>query len=218
MRVLLVEDDSDLAKGLSQSLQRADFTTLCVGTGQEALLSAKFDNVDLIILDLGLPDMDGLLVLKQLKREYPQKPVLILTARDQLDDKVKGLEQGADDYLVKPFELAELIARLRVLERRLTGNIDPIIKAGNVELDPHSHLVRLNGEEVDITRKEYLLLRALMQANGKVVTKDALEAKLYNLDDEVASNALEVHISHLRRKLGKELITTIRGVGYSIKR
>lgn len=218
MRVLLVEDDQSLSDSLATALKREGFTLSVASTGAEALVSCRFDNIDIVILDLGLPDMDGIEVLKKIGQFKVPPSILILTARDQLQDKVTGLENGADDYLVKPFELAELVARLRVFERRLGSSGTTKIKVKNIELDTSCHSVSFNSQLIDLSKKEYLLLKALMESAGRVITKDSLEARLYSIDDEVASNALEVHIHNLRKKTDKSIIKTIRGIGYTIQK
>jgi DNA-binding response OmpR family regulator len=176
------------------------------------------DTPDIIILDLGLPDMDGLSVLKQLRKKQASLPVLLLTARDTLDDKVSGLDTGADDYLAKPFDMAELLARLRVLERRLGTAHSNEIRIGEVLLSTSSHQVSASGADVELSKREYMLLKALMENAGKVQTRNSLESRLYSWEDEIASNALEVHIHNLRKKLGTDFIKTVRGVGYTVKK
>ena len=160
--------------------------------------------------------MDGLDVLKQSRQKDTHVPVLVLTARDGVDDRIRGLDLGADDYLVKPFAMAELFARLRVIERRLGTAATHLIKLQQVELDTSAHLVRLDGETVALSRREYMLLKELMESAGRIKTREQLEASLYAWGEEVASNALEVHISNLRKKLPKDFIKTLRGVGYSV--
>ena len=216
MRILLVEDDIALRDGLQQALSVQGFAVNAVSSGQQALAVARAGDCDAVILDLGLPDMDGLTVLKQLRQKWPRLPVLILTARDALDDRIKGLDLGADDYLVKPFAAPELFARLRVIERRLGTAATHLIKLQQVELDTSAHLVRVEGESVGLSRREYMLLKELMESAGRIKTREQLEASLYAWGEEVASNALEVHISNLRKKLPKDFIKTLRGVGYSV--
>jgi len=215
MQVLLVEDDQSLAAGLKVALGREGFGINHVSRGRDALHVIDTAPPDLIILDLGLPDMDGIDVLQQVGGRVP---VLILTARSTLDDRVKGLHLGADDYLSKPFEMPELVARLRVMERRLSTTQSPQIGIGNIVLNPAAQQVTLAGEEVEMPRREYMVLKSLMENAGKVLTRDSLESKLYSWGEEVASNAIEVHIHHLRKKLGSDFIKTIRGVGYTIKK
>ena len=166
------------------------------------------------MLDLGLPDRDGLQVLKSLRDDGIRLPVLLLTARDTVEDKVNGLDSGADDYLAKPFEMAELLARLRVLERRLGIHAQATLSHGDLLLSTRSHDVSIAGTPVELSRREYMLLKSLMENAGRVQTRDSLESSLYSWGEEVASNALEVHIHNLRKKLGSEWIRTVRGVGY----
>lgn len=216
MNVLLVEDDTSLAGGLRQALAREGFAVNWVSTGKEALTSLASQTPDCMILDLGLPDMDGMAVLGQLRRGHPHLPVLILTARDRTEDKVVGLDQGADDYLAKPFELPELLARLRVMTRRLGTANSNSLDIGEVSLDTVSRQVYRQNQLVELPRREYMLLKALMENAGRIQTREVLENKLYSWGEEVASNAVEVHIHHLRKKLGAKFIKTVRGVGYTV--
>lgn len=218
MRILLVEDDIALRDGLQQALSVQGFAVNAVSSGQQALAVARAADCDTVILDLGLPDMDGLTVLKQLRQKWPRMPVLVLTARDALDDRIKGLDLGADDYLVKPFAAPELFARLRVIERRLGTAATHLVRCGEVELDTSAMQLHINGNSVALPRREYVLLKELMESAGRIKTREQLEASLYSWGDEVASNALEVHISNLRKKLPTDFIRTVRGVGYSIAR
>lgn len=216
MQILLVEDNASLSQGLKVALSKEGFIVNPVATGQFAVDIIKSETPDAVILDLGLPDMDGLEVLAVAKKHRPNLPVMILTARDQIEDKVQGLESGADDYLAKPFDMLELIARLKVIERRLFGTQDPSITIGAVTLSLVHHEIRLNDEPVEISRREYMLAKTLMESAGRVITRATLEARMYNWEDEVVSNALEVHIHNLRKKLGADLIKTVRGVGYMV--
>ena len=216
MNVLLVEDDQSLAQGLKQALSREGYAVNWVSQGREALSSLATQVPDCIVLDLGLPDMDGIAVLNRVRKEHPRLPVLILTARASLEDKVIGLDQGADDYLEKPFELPELLARLRVMVRRLGQANSNCLSVGAVSLDTSAHQVYLDGKLVELPRREYMLLKALLENVDRVQTRDVLENKLYSWGEEVASNALEVHIHHLRKKLGSDFIKTVRGVGYTV--
>jgi DNA-binding response OmpR family regulator len=217
MSILLVEDDQDLATGLAEALRKEGLAINHVGTGKAALHVISAETPEIVILDLGLPDKDGLEVLRQLRREHRELPVLVLTARDSLGDKVAGLDSGADDYLAKPFEMAELLARLRVLGRRIGTSSSNVISIGSVSLDTSNQTVTVNGVPTELPRREYMLLKVLMENAGRVQTRDSLENKLYSWGEEVASNALEVHIHHLRKKLGTEFIATVRGVGYTVK-
>lgn len=216
MRLLLVEDDTALRDGLQQALSVQGFTVNAVGTGQQALAVVRAGDCDAVILDLGLPDIDGLSVLKQLRQKQHRMPVLVLTARDGIDDRIKGLDLGADDYLVKPFAAPELFARLRVIERRLGTASTHLIRCGDVELDTTAMQLQSAGLAVQLSRREYVLLKELMESAGRVKTREQLEASLYSWGEEIASNALEVHISNLRKKLPDDFIRTVRGVGYSI--
>ncbi|MCW8830811.1 MAG: response regulator [Gammaproteobacteria bacterium] len=218
MQLLLVEDDPALASGLQRALQNEGFAVNHVASGQHAVSIVNTEAPDIVILDLGLPDIDGIEVLKQIRKIHASLPVLLLTARDTLDDKVAGLDSGADDYLAKPFDMPELLARLRVLERRLGTALSNEISIGKVSLSTDSHHVTSDGEEMELSKREYMLLKALMENAGKVQTRNALESKLYGWEDEIASNALEVHIHNLRKKFGADFIKTVRGVGYTVKK
>jgi DNA-binding response OmpR family regulator len=216
MRILLVEDDIQLATALHQTLRSEGFTANHVRDGKSALLTVQAHECDMLILDLGLPDMDGLSLLKQLRQAKHSLPVLILTARDSTAQKIQGLDLGADDYLAKPFEVPELVARLRVIERRLGTATSAVIQINQVSLDSTSHALTVDDEPVDLSRKEFMLLKVLMEQAGRIQSREQLESKLYEWGDEVASNAVEVHIHHLRKKLPDGFIKTIRGVGYSV--
>mgnify|MGYP001231162804 FL=1 len=217
MRLLLVEDDTSLAAGLSLALRNKGFAVNHVARGDHALLAVQTDPPDLMILDLGLPDIDGLDVLRQLRNTNRTIPVLILTARDTTSEKIAGLDLGADDYLAKPFDIDELDARLRAMSRRLGSATGSILTAGDLSLNLATRELTKGDQPVDLSRREYALLRALMEHRGKVLTREALEGKLYAWGEEVASNALEVHIHHLRRKLSADVIKTVRGIGYSLR-
>lgn len=217
MQILLVEDDSSLAKGLQRALRDEGFSINHVAQGALAIHVVKTDPPDIVILDLGLPDIDGLEVLRYIRQQPQPISVLILTARAGLDDKIKGLDLGADDYLAKPFDTRELLARLRVLERRISGAATHTLSVGDIEMDTSSHVVKKDGAPIETSRREYMLLKALMENLGKIQTRETLESKLYDWGEEVASNAIEVHIHNLRKKLGPALIKTVRGVGYTIQ-
>ena len=220
MRLLLVEDDVPLAAALTQALREQGFAVNHVAQGAQALRAVTDDPPDLLVLDLGLPDMDGLDVLRQLRqsrRAGSRLPVLLLTARDAVADKVAGLDLGADDYLPKPFEMPELVARIRALGRRLGGAPSSLLEIGDLQLDTASLQVRCGGEPVALSRREYMLLSALAEHPGRVLTRAALDGRLYAWGEEIASNAIEVHIHHLRRKLGADRILTVRGVGYRLR-
>ena len=216
MLIPLVEDDPSIRQALELALRKQGYSVNTVGTGKAALLAIETAPPDLVVLDLGLPDMDGLTVLKQVRARAVNLPILLLTARSGLDDKVAGLDGGADDYLAKPFEMSELFARLRVMERRLTTARTAEISIGSVTLDTNGNRVTVDGEPMDLSRREFMLLKSLMENAGRVQTRNVLENRLYSWGEEVSSNALEVHIHHLRRKLGPEFIKTVRGVGYRV--
>lgn len=218
MRILLVEDDHQLATGLKKALNYEGFTVDCLVTGQQAIDALISNPFDLVILDLGLPDIDGTEVIKRLRAKKIDTPILILTARDTLDDKVQGLDLGADDYLVKPFELSELFARLRVVERRLGTASSAIIQFGEVILDLKAHMVSVADKNLDVSRKEYMVLKVLMENAGRIQSRSQLETHLYEWGEEVASNAVEVHVHHLRKKLPTNFIQTVRGIGYIVSK
>lgn len=215
MQILLVEDDQSLASGLCKALRNEGFVTNHVSEGKSALHVVDVESPDIVVLDLGLPDMDGLDVLQAIRRRSAV-PVLILTARSSVDARVSGLDSGADDYLPKPFEIPELIARLKVIERRLSTSQHSTISAGKVSMDTISQQVYCDGVPVELPRREFMVLKSLMENKGRVQTRQQLENRLYAWGEEVASNAIEVHVHHLRKKLGNDLIKTVRGVGYAI--
>ncbi len=217
MQILLVEDDIHLAQALSTALKREGFVINHLIQGRQAIHAVDTETPDIVILDLGLPDMDGTQVLKEIRQFNTELPVLILTARTALEDKVSGLDLGADDYLAKPFEIDELLARLRVFARRASTVKKTAITIGAVSLDNASRRVTVSGEDIDLSRREYMVLKALMENAGRVQTREKLESRLYSWGEEVASNTIEVHIHHLRRKLPEKFIRTIRGVGYAVK-
>jgi two-component system, OmpR family, response regulator len=216
MRLLLVEDDEQLARALQQALRQQGFAVDHLTAGRQALLAIETNSADLAILDLGLPDMDGIEVLKRARQQKQRMPILVLTARDSTTDKITGLDLGADDYLVKPFEMDELLARIRVITRRLGTAAQATICIGDVCVDTRAHQVTLDGHVITLSRREYMLLRVLMENAGRIQSREQLEGKLYEWGDEVASNAVEVHIHHLRKKLPENFIKTIRGVGYTV--
>ena len=218
MHILLVEDDDLLADGIINALQRERFTVNHVKEGKAALNHINVEPPDILILDLGLPDIDGLELLKQLRKNNSALPVLILTARDLLDDKLAGLDSGADDYITKPFELKELIARLRVFERRLSNINTNEVSIGDVTLNTSGMQTTVSGESLQLSKREYMLLKALMENAGAILTKENLENKLYSWGEEIASNAIEVHIHNLRKKLPTGFIQTVHGMGYIVKK
>jgi two-component system OmpR family response regulator len=216
MRILLVEDDTSLCDALSKSLRSEGYAVNSVETGAEALQAIATDEFTMVILDLGLPDMDGLEVLAKARKRKHLIPTLILTARDSMTDKITGLDTGADDYLAKPFDMQELLARLRVMERRQGTAHSSVISIGAVKLDLASHQISVEEQVKELSRREFMLIKALMENAGRIQSKVQLETKLYEWGDELVSNAIEVHIHNLRKKLPKDFIKTIRGVGYSI--
>lgn len=216
MQILLIEDDISLAAGIQEALKRAGLVVNWVSKGQDALQTFSVQVPDILILDLGLPDMDGLSLLKNIRRQHKQLQVLILTARDAVADKVAGLDLGADDYLTKPFELDELLARLRAFERRLGTASSHLIVHGRITLNIRDRSVFVDDVELTLSKREFMLLKALMEQQTRVHTKESLEAKLYSWGEEVVSNTIEVHIHHLRKKLPENSIQTLRGVGYRI--
>jgi DNA-binding response OmpR family regulator len=218
MRILLAEDDPLIADGVVVALRQSGFVVNPVTGGRAACASIQADPPDILVLDLGLPDIDGLEVLKFAKAHAPATQVLILTARDSTEAKVRGLDLGADDYLTKPFARAELLARLRVLERRLGNAASATIVVGALQLDTRTQEVQLDGEPLVLSRREYMVLKTLVENVGVIQTRDALETRLYGWGEEVASNTIEVHIHHLRKKLPEGFIKTLRGIGYMVPR
>lgn len=216
MRILLVEDDRLLGSGVRAGLMQAGFVVDWAMDGEAADAALAAQAFDLVVLDLGLPRLDGLTLLRRLRGVGATVPVLILTARDTVAERVAGLDAGADDYLVKPFDLAELQARLRALSRRAAGAADPLIRLGRLSIDPASRRVILDGTAVLLSAREFAILEQLGRNAGRVLSKDQIVDKLYGWGEEVESNTVEVHIHHLRRKLYPELIRTVRGVGYTI--
>lgn len=214
LRILVVEDDVSLADGLVTALKRDGHTVDLLQDGIHALEALTNERFDLVVLDLGLPRLDGFSVLKQLRSNRNSTPVLILTARDATEDKVEGLDLGADDYLVKPFDVIELKARIRALLRRSNGRSVSEIHYRGLTLFPDSHKVLHKEKEINLTRREYTLLHELVSQPGHVYTRDVLLQLIYGWEESVDSNALEVHIHHLRKKLFPDLIRTIRGIGY----
>ena len=216
MRLLLVEDDSMIGESVRQGLRQDGFTVDWVRDGRAAELALANEVYDVLLLDLGLPRKEGLEVLTGLRRRGDTIPVVILTARDAVADRIKGLDAGADDYLVKPFDLDELAARIRALLRRRSGRAEPVIQVGALRLNPATREVSMNGEPVALSPLEFALLAAFLDRPGAVLSRDQLEEKLYGWDQEVGSNTVEVYIHALRRKLGQDLIKNVRGVGYMV--
>ncbi|MDO6705068.1 response regulator [Photobacterium sp. 1_MG-2023] len=217
MRILLIEDDVMLGESMVASLSRRGYTVDWLQRGQGVELALTTENFLAVILDLTLPDIDGLKVLRQIRRAGHPIPVMILTARDGIDDRVKGLDGGADDYLVKPFALEELLARLRVMIRRLSGSTETDIQLGNLTLSLSDNTVYMQGNPVQLTRNEFKILSTLVTQAGRVLSKDKLQQALHGWDEGASDNAIEVHIHNLRKKLGSPIIKNIRGVGYIIE-
>jgi two-component system OmpR family response regulator/two-component system response regulator QseB len=218
MRILVVEDDALLGDALQTGLRQRGLDVDWVVDGSAAQSALRGEAFAAVVLDLGLPKIDGLEVLRRMRAKGLRTPVLVLTARDAVDDRVKGFDMGADDYVVKPVDLDELAARLRALVRRSSGEPAPILSVGTLHLDPAARKVMLDGRPVDLQAKEFNLLQEFMLHAGRVLSRHQLEERLYAWGDEVESNAVEVHIHHLRRKLTPQLIRTVRGVGYVMPR
>jgi two-component system response regulator QseB len=216
MRVLLVEDDAMIGDSLQQGLRADGYAVDWVRDGRTAETALADPTHDLVLLDLGLPHKDGLTLLRGLRARGSRVPVLILTARDAVADRVQGLDAGADDYLVKPFSLEELAARMRALLRREAGRAEPVVRVGPVALNPSTREVTRDGKPIALSAREYALLEALTARPGAVLSRAQLEEKLYGWGQEVESNTVEVYIHALRRKLGQQFIKNVRGVGYMV--
>ena len=216
MRLLLVEDDPMIGESLEEGLRGERYAVDWVRDGRGAELALANDVYDLVLLDLGLPRKQGLEVLAEYRRRGGSAPVLIITARDAPPERVKGLDSGADDYLVKPFDLDELFARVRALLRRRVGRTSPELVFGGLTLNPATHEASLDGRALALSAREFALLHALMERAGEIVSRPALEEKLYGWNEEVGSNTVEVHIHALRKKLGGDAIKNVRGVGYKL--
>ncbi|EKD92312.1 MAG: hypothetical protein ACD_29C00070G0002 [uncultured bacterium] len=219
MRILLVEDDELLGDGIYSGLKHYGHTVDWVKDGKTAFdaLTRKQETFDLVVLDLGLPKMPGLDVLRKIREKGIVVPVLILTAKDAIEDRVQGLDAGADDYIAKPFDLDELCARLRALQRRSKSRAQPVLEFGEIKIDPAAHTVEYKNEPIDLSRREFTLLQKLLENVGRVISRDQLNQSLYGWGENIDSNALEVHIHNLRKRFGNKLIRTIRGVGYMVK-
>jgi two-component system, OmpR family, response regulator QseB len=218
MRVLLAEDDANLADAIFLGLKHYGHTVDHVDSGTavvEAVCNLQ-ENFDAIILDLGLPGMDGMEALRKIRAKSITTPVIILTARDTLTDRVNGLDAGSDDYMTKPFELEELAARLRAVQRRNREQMSVLVKHNDISLDPASHTVKKGDDVVAISRREFALLQKLLENSGRVISREQLNQTLYGWGENIDSNALEVHVHNLRKRLGTKLIRTIRGVGYMV--
>jgi len=218
MRILLVEDDPLLGDGLQVGLRQNGFEVDWTKDGLAARLALTTESYAAVVLDLGLPRLDGLELLRGLRASGNKVPMLILTARDALEDRVKGLDSGADDYVVKPIDLPELAARLRALVRRSKGEAAPTLSVGDLELELAARTVSFRGITVDLQPREFTLLQEFMLNAGRVLSREQLQDRLYTWGEEVESNAVEVHVHHLRRKLAPEVIRTVRGVGYLMPR
>jgi two-component system OmpR family response regulator/two-component system response regulator QseB len=217
MRILVVEDDVLLGDAIQAGLKQAGYAVDWMKDGVSADQALSTEPYAAVILDLGLPRLSGIDVLRHLRSRHIHTPVLILTAMDSVNDRIQGLDTGADDYMAKPFDMGELAARLRALIRRANGNAEILFQAGGVRLDPATHRVLYQDKTVDLSAKEFSLLHALLLNSGKVLSRSQLEEQLYAWGEEIESNAVEVHIHHLRRKFYPALIQTIRGVGYLIQ-
>jgi two-component system OmpR family response regulator len=215
MRVLVIEDEPELLRALAQALREDGYAVDEAADGEDGLFKATSWDYDAIVLDLLLPRKDGWEVLAGLRRQR-KTPVLILTARDAVADRVRGLDAGADDYLVKPFDLAEMLARLRALIRRAAGQADPAIVVGDVIIDPRARTVTCGGVPVALTAREYALVELLALHRGRLVSRTAIYEHLFDENDDSLSNLIDVHVSNVRKKLGKDFITTRRGQGYVI--
>jgi len=216
MRILIVEDDHSTAALLQTGLQNAGYTAVIATDGLSGLEQARNQTFQLIILDVMLPGIGGIELCRMLRAERITVPILMLTALGTVDDRVRGLDAGADDYMVKPFDVDELLARLRVLERRHRGAVENRVGHGELEIDTAGMSVRLRGQPVALQRREFLLLRKLLDNTGQVMTRQQLEESIYGWEGDIESNALEVHVHNLRRKLYPSLIRTVRGVGYVV--
>lgn len=216
MRILLVEDDLSLGEGIRTALRRGAFAVDWVQDGASGLLALRGGDFDLVVLDLGLPRMDGIEVIRQLRAAGDAVPVLVLSARERPADRTLGLDVGADDYLGKPFDTAELLARVRALIRRSAGRANPTLESGPLRLDPATLTASWKGRPLDLTRREFALVRVLMEQRGRPMARDAIQRHLYGWDADVASNAVDVHVHQLRRKLEPGIIRTVRGLGYAL--
>lgn len=218
MRVLLVEDDELLGEGTRKGLAQDGYAVDWVKDGSHADQALRTEKFDLVVLDVGLPKISGITVLQNMRDRGDTTPVLILTARESIEDRVKGLDSGADDYLTKPFDLPELLARLRALQRRFASRAAPLLVHGEIELDPASHTVSFKGEAINLSRREFALLHVLLENAGRVLSREHLTQSLYGWGEEVDSNALEVHVHNLRKRFGASFIRTVRGIGYTIEK
>ncbi len=216
MRLLLVEDDPMIGESVLDVLRAEHYAVDWVKNAGSADTALRTDSYDLVLLDLGLPDQDGLTVLRALRHRKSLTPVLIATARDAIEQRIAGLDAGADDYVVKPYDVDELLARIRALIRRSAGRAEPVYEHGGVCIDPATRAVTVNGEDVVLTAKEWAVLEPLLARPGVILSRAQLEEKLYSWKDDISSNAVEVYIHGLRKKLGAHLIQNVRGVGYVV--
>lgn len=216
MRLLLIEDDIMLGDALQSAMQINQYAVDWMKDAESAYRYLQHEHFDLMILDIGLPGMDGISLLKKIRREKNTIPTLILTARDSLSDKIAGLDAGADDYLLKPFELDELLARLRAISRRITGRADNLIQHGDLQLNLDTQEIAYQNKAVNLSRREYMILLKLLESPGRVFSREQLEQSLYTCVEDIESNTLEVHIHHLRKKIAPDFIRTQRGFGYVI--
>lgn len=216
MRILLVEDDMMIGDSVRSALRHEGFAVDWVRDGRAAQSTLATERFDLVLLDLGLPHVDGLDVLRDMRARQDATPVIIVTARDEVSSRVAGLDAGADDYVIKPFELEELTARMRAVIRRHAGRADPVIEVAPVTLDPTTRIVTVRGEPVVLSAREYAVLEAMMMRPGAILSRAQLEDRLYGWGEEIESNAISVYVHQLRRKLGEDFIHTVRGVGYYV--
>ena len=214
MRLLLVEDDESLGDAVKTGLMQFGYIVEWLKDGEAARAAIKTESFELMILDLSLPKLSGMRLLQAIRNDHNATPIIILTARDSIQDRIKGLDNGADDYITKPFDLNELSARIRALIRRSQGRADTVLQYANVTLDPAAHTVMVDQEFINVPRREFALLQKLLENSGHVLSRDQLMQSIYSWDEDVDSNALEVHIHNLRKKLNANYIRTIRGIGY----
>jgi DNA-binding response OmpR family regulator len=216
MRLLLVEDDRMIGESLRNALRQSGYAADWVRDGRAADATLSTERFDLVLLDLGLPQLDGMEVMRAMRARGDRTPVIVLTARDAVASRVQGLDAGADDYIVKPFELDELLARMRAVVRRQTGRAEPGLEVDGVSLDPATRQVTHNGVPVVLSAREYAVLEALMMRPGAILSRAQLEDRLYGWGEELESNAISVYVHQLRRKLGEGFIRTVRGIGYYV--
>ena len=216
--VLVVEDDRPIRNLIVTTLKAHDYHYLTAENGHSAIIEATSHNPDIVLLDLGLPQLDGLQVLRQLRARKDATPVLVATARDAVHDRIAGLDAGADDYVIKPYDMDELLARIRALTRRAAGHLDAVYEHGGVMLNPNTREASVNGQPVTLSGREWAVLQALLTRPGATLSRQQIEDKLYGWGDEVSSNAVEVYIHGLRKKLGAAAVLNVRGLGYMVPR